>query len=661
MELALGIDTGGTYTDAVLVDYRTNEVLKGAKALTTRQDLSIGIRQAISEVLPVESRSQVVLVALSTTLATNALAEGRRGKVCLLLIGYDPDLVKSFGFTHELATSDVVYLAGGHNGLGEEAAPLDLAAARRAILERRASVDAFAISGYYSVRNPAHELQVKALVDELSGLPATCGHELTSRLNSVRRATTVTLNAHLILPLSELIRSVQATLREWDIHAPLMVTKGDGSLVRADWAAARPIETILSGPAASVVGASFLAGRKDVWVVDVGGTTTDIAGLRDGLPRLNKDGAQIGGWRTMVEAVDVRTTGLGGDSHVRLDSEHHLQIGPRRTVPLSLLAMQHPAALEQLRRWAGVATSGDAPEFVLAGKESAAGLSEGEQEVLQQLTESPQLVGLLLHSRRGGLRRKLEALETRQLVQRAAFTPSDALHVLGRYDAWNVEAARLGAEQLAARLRMPVLDFCELVVKTLAQKVAAELASKALEDELGSADWGKQMLAQALLDRATDSESKYELGVSFTLRRPLVAIGAPVAAYLPAVAELLHTELVIPPHAAVANAIGAVAGGIVQRLRAEISPLPESGLIRVHLLNGNHDFEILDDAIAFAERTLLPQVAALAVEGGAEQVQTHIERHIRTAPVADSDEQIFLSAELIFIAAGRPSAVRREA
>ncbi len=336
MNLSLGIDTGGTYTDAVLVNHDTGEVLAGAKALTTRHDLARGISGAIEAVFASQpardaalTPSDVTLVALSTTLATNTLAEGQRGAVCLILIGYERELMAQWGFDRQMTTDDVVHIAGGHDERGGDVAPLDEAAARAAILARKDTVEAFAISGYFSVRNPAHELRVRALVAELTGLPVTCGHELTSKLNAVRRATTVALNAHLILPLAELIASVRTTLDAWAIAAPLMVVKGDGSLVQADWAMQRPIETILSGPAASAVGAWHLAGRRDVWAVDVGGTTTDIARLHDGAPILNPEGATVGGWQTMVEAVDVHTTGLGGDSYVRLDDELKLLIGPR--------------------------------------------------------------------------------------------------------------------------------------------------------------------------------------------------------------------------------------------------------------------------------------------------------------------------------------------
>ncbi|GAG48148.1 unnamed protein product, partial [marine sediment metagenome] len=234
-------DTGGTYTDAALVDHASGEVLASAKALTTHHDLSIGIGQAVAAVFAGQafSPTQIGLVALSTTLATNAIVEGQGSPVCLLLIGYEPDLIRQYGFERELVTQDVVYLRGGHDGAGDEIAPLDEAAAREAILARRNRVEAFAVSGYFGVRNPAHELQVRALVEELTGpstgsghsLPVTCGHELTTRLNAVRRATTTTLNAQLIPLLRELIATVRRTLNEQGITAPLMVVKGDGSLV----------------------------------------------------------------------------------------------------------------------------------------------------------------------------------------------------------------------------------------------------------------------------------------------------------------------------------------------------------------------------------------------------------------------------------------------
>ena len=180
MTVALGIDTGGTYTDAVLVEHATGEVLASAKALTTRYDLSVGIGEAMAAVLEASQRlpksarlrKSVDLVALSTTFATNAIAEGQGSPVCLLLIGYDLELMEQYGFQRELVTEDVVYLQGGHDVLGNEVAPLDEDAAREAILDHRDRVEAFAVSGYFGVRNPTHELRVRRLVEELTA-PST--------------------------------------------------------------------------------------------------------------------------------------------------------------------------------------------------------------------------------------------------------------------------------------------------------------------------------------------------------------------------------------------------------------------------------------------------------------------------------------------------------
>ncbi len=674
MRIALGIDTGGTYTDAVFVTYPDGQVVAAAKALTTRHDLAQGIAEAIGAVFasaasegPGVTPDDIALVALSTTLATNTLAEGQRGRVALLLLGYDVELMREFGFERELATSDVVYIAGGHDGLGNEVAALDEAAARQAILARRDKVEAFAVSGYFSVRNPSHELRVKRLAEELSGLPVTCGHELTSQLNAVRRATTVALNAHLIAPLRELLEAVQDTLRRERIHAPLMVVKGDGSLVAAEFAMHRPIETILSGPAASVIGAWHLAGRQDVWTVDVGGTTTDIAALRGGWPVLNVDGARVGGWRTMIEAVDVLTTGLGGDSHVRVGrglGGHELQIGPRRATPLCMLAAEHPVVVDVLGE---VAASPPARwddglvEFLAPGRRGRGGVDAAAQRLLDQVSAAPvQAASLVERTRAGALaRRQVEELEERGLLRRAAFTPTDALHVLGTFQRWNVDASRLAATALARRAGTSVDDLCAAIVMRFSEQVATEVVSKVLEDEVGRPDWGREPVARELLRRALRGPFG-DLACALTLQRPLVAIGAPVAAYLPQAAGNLHTELIIPEHADVANAVGAVSGSIVQRARVVVNVLGGDGSVRVHgLPDGLADFVDLELAVRHAEQVMRSHLSRLASSAGAEHVELAMVREDLRAPVNGTvDQEVYLGSTLTFTAAGRPSPAR---
>jgi len=295
-------------------------------------------------------------------------------------------------------------------------------------------------------------------------------------------------------------------------------------------------------------------------------------------------------------------------------------------------------------------------------------LAEAEQELLDQLATGPRSMAQLAGSARIGAlaRRRIEDLARRGLVRRAGFTPTDALHVLGRYRQWDAEAARLGATLLAEQAGLTVEAFCEEIVRRFSVKVATELVSKILEDEIGRPNWEGEPTAAALLDRALDNRPeddparRSDLAYTLTLRRPLVAIGAPVAAYLPQVAAALHTDLIIPEHAEVANAVGAVSGGIVQRLQILISPLDGDSAVRLHLADGPRDFRSPDLAVAYAREVIAAQIEATARQEGADQVEVRMIRIDQWAPVAIGlNQQIYLGTELQFTAAGRPSPARR--
>ena len=207
MKLTLGIDAGGTYTDAVLIDPDSDQIKAKSKALTTPRDLSIGIAASLDG-LDVQDYQYVKLVSVSTTLATNSIVEGHGGRVALLLIGYDEVMMERSGLAKRLPVEGMCYIAGGHDVKGDEVCPLDTEAARQAILEFRDRVDAFAVSGYFSVMNPGHELRVRQLMADLSAAPVVCGHELTSKLNALKRVSTAVLNARLLPVIQRLLDSV---------------------------------------------------------------------------------------------------------------------------------------------------------------------------------------------------------------------------------------------------------------------------------------------------------------------------------------------------------------------------------------------------------------------------------------------------------------------
>ena len=260
-DLRLGIDTGGTYTDAVLVN-NADQVVAGVKALTTHSDLAVGIRSALAR-LPRSELGSVVLVSLSTTLATNAVVEGRGAPVGLILAGYSSAQAERSHIEQIVPDSHLLLLAGSHDATGSESAPLDLDTARTAVFKWNNNVSAIGVSAIFGVRNPAHEIMLREMIRTHTNLPVTCGHELASSLDAPRRAVTVAINASLIPFISKLIRSVQEILGNLSVDAPLMVVKGDGSLVRAEIALQRPVETVISGPAASVIGACHLSRSRN--------------------------------------------------------------------------------------------------------------------------------------------------------------------------------------------------------------------------------------------------------------------------------------------------------------------------------------------------------------------------------------------------------------
>ncbi|MEM6482562.1 MAG: hydantoinase/oxoprolinase family protein, partial [Pseudomonadota bacterium] len=333
MGMLLGVDTGGTYTDAVLIKDQTS-VIASAKALTTRHDLAIGVGEAVHKVLTQSAVSpdEITMASLSTTLATNALVEGQGGRIALVYIGFRESDLGTHGLNDALAGDPVLVLKGGHSHAGHEAHPLDETACS-AWLETVSGVSAFAVASQFATRNPDHEQRIAALIQGNTGKPVTCSHHLSSRLNGPKRALTAVLNARLIGMIAHLIEQAEDKLQQIGIDAPLMVVRGDGALISAAQAKEKPIETILSGPAASLVGARWLTKQETAIVSDIGGTTTDVALLREGRPAIDPAGAQVGPWRTMVEAVAMRTTGLGGDSEVHVVEdglEGGLTLGPRR-------------------------------------------------------------------------------------------------------------------------------------------------------------------------------------------------------------------------------------------------------------------------------------------------------------------------------------------
>ena len=319
------------------------------------------------------------MVSLSTTLTTNSVVEDLGAPICVLLPGYTEEQVKQSGLLEILLTHLVLTLEGGFDAVGAEQQALDEAGAALAIEKLQDQVSAFAISSMFGTRNSSHELRLKQMVNEITAMSVIYGHELASSLGAPRRALTAALNARMVPPIKELISSVQKILKVHQIKAPLMIVKGDGSPASVEHAIEKPITTVLSGPAASVIGACRLSGLDNAIIADMGGTTTDLAIVKNGQPRLCADGAKIGDWQPMVEAVRVNSIGLGGDSEIRFGGHKGLSIGPRRVVPTSLLATLYPEVIPKLKTQLARMATARSNRFVMR--------LENNQALLKQLNK----------------------------------------------------------------------------------------------------------------------------------------------------------------------------------------------------------------------------------------------------------------------------------
>ncbi|AWC20607.1 Acetophenone carboxylase gamma subunit [Aminobacter sp. MSH1] len=662
--LFLGIDTGGTYTDAVLWSEAhgpQGKVLAKAKSLTTRHDLAEGISGAVGAVLDRAgvNPAAIKLVSMSTTLATNALVEGQGGRVALVMIGFsEADLARD-GLKTALGTDPLVLCEGGHDVHGN-ARTLDLAALEAALPELTKTVSGFAVCAYFATRNPAHEIAARDLIRQKTGLPVTASHELSAKLGGPRRALTTLLNARLISMIDRLVAATEGFLEKRNIKAPLMVVRGDGALVSAEFARQRPIETILSGPAASLVGARHMTGLDNAVVSDIGGTTTDVAVLDHGRPRLDPEGATVGGFRTMVEAVAMRTFGLGGDSEVLLQEgglQPKMSLGPRRVVPLALAGMMHGEAVTaELERQLRAPNPGrmDGRFAVRTGvpEHLAAGLTAPEAKLYDQITAVPQPIDRLLTS--NAQNATLNRLVSRGLVHVCGFTPSDAAHVLGRQANWDETAARLGAE-LFARKRdgrgQPIAAspevLSERVLATLTRLSAEVILETAFaEDGLD----GAATVAHALVQRAVDSHP----GIArFTvaLDRPVIGLGASAPLHYAGLPQLVGNECVVPEDTDVANALGAVVGQVRVTAEARVSQ-PKEGLFRVAVGELVRDFIDEGAAMALAEAEARAIVAAKARDAGTDAAEIDVTVDFKVSTV--EGQRMFIEAHVLAIAVGRP-------
>ena len=659
MEIGLGIDAGGTYTDTVIYDMKQSRPLCKSKSLTTKWDFTEGIGNALAQ-LDQTQLQRVEMVALSTTLATNAIVEGDGQKVGMIIM-------PPYGL---FTPSDIPYepkaaVAGQLEISGEEIQPVDEAEIRR--IARRMvdgdDVKAFAVSGYASTVNPAHELTVKRIIREETGLFVTCGHELSDILNFRVRAHTAMLNARLIPRLARLLMNLEEVLSARGIHAPIVVVKGDGTLMSAEMARERPVETILSGPAASVAGARHLTGLDSALVVDMGGTTTDTAALLDGMVSVCNSGSNVGGYKTHVKALEIRTTGLGGDSLINWE-KGQFTIGPRRVAPVAWLGANGSNAEKTLafldnRMNPGAQSIQGMQILTLTGSTDHPDLTGQERNVIDLLKSRPYAIDELIQKTGVFIERSLgiDRLEERCIVQRYGLTPTDLLHITGRFNRWDQHLAGRFGRIVARVAHMDLADMAARLLEQAVERLALELLKRQLDHETDPDALDSCPVCRTLIkNMMTGGNDQYAMQIH--LKRPVVGIGAPIAFFLPRAAKALGARVIVPEDADVANAIGAITSNVLVKRKVRIISSQDGGYL-IEGLAKARKFKDFEKADTFAREALVGIVRDLGKIAGTScrTVELKTQDHL---PNSGFGTAIFMGREIQASLSGPPDIVLGE-
>ncbi len=638
MKYSMGIDAGGTYTDSIIIRDSDGKVVDSNKALTTYPDLLAGIRNSIDG-LDQKYLKDIKLVSVSTTLATNTILEKTGYPVALIFVG-------DYELPEKVPVDYYTVVAGGHDHHGAELLPLDMEALEAFVRKVGDKVSAFAVSSYFSIRNPAHELAIKERIQEITGLPVVCGHELSLDLGAYERGVTAYLNAQLIPIADHFIRSIREEMKHRGMDARLLMLKCDGSVVGINEALEKPIESIFSGPAASLVGASHLSGLKTCAVIDVGGTSTDVSMVEDGLPELCSEGAIVGGWQTKVKAIRMETSAMGGDSHVWVRNMK-TNIGPRRVIPLCVAAVRYPGFLEALK-------SGKTPaalrleenvqptRFFIKTGVLPSELGKYEKEIFERVEDTPtSLSDIFWKMEKMPSPRLLDSLIRKRLVQAIGFTPTDALHVLGEYTAWDAEASKVGAKLLERYTQKDSLEFCKQIKQEVARNMALNLMSYILKD-----------VPPPEIDRIIRSDKFAQ----FRLKLPVVLIGGPVIAFTEEVKKILDADIVVPKYAEVGNAVGALVGKGIKRVEILIKNTyakDKKRLILVFSPAGRETFGSFPEALDYADTLGKKLVMDYMTEAGLDKGQVQISMDRKDIALSEAGT-VPVETKLVFVGVGMP-------
>jgi N-methylhydantoinase A/oxoprolinase/acetone carboxylase beta subunit len=445
------------------------------------------------------------------------------------------------------------------------------------------------------------------------------GQSFTSELGIMERTVTAILNAKLLPIINDFLDGIEKSMKARDINGRIFVFKGDGGLMSIATAREMPVEMVLSGPAASLMGGKVLSGEDECWVVDMGGTSTDIACLDEGFPRLNMDGAMVGNWRTRVKGIDIWTSGLGGDSIVRLDKDYGLVVGPEKVMPLAIASVRYPNFKERLE------ATKDLEMFTAVRND------------MSRLTPKEKLLYDFVHANAPctwaemitGLEGKavvtstfLESMRLRGLLMRTGLTPTDALHHLGIFKSGDVAASNMGMKMFGDRMGEAPDALAHMMMKLMITRVGEELLKKGLIDS--GVKVGDDQAFKKLLRGSTGHEKLGGFGMRMSPGKTIVGIGAPAKEFILPLQDRIDGKVVVPENHEVGNAMGAVCSEVSELFSAQVYVRDDKFLV-FSPMSSPSQYSQLGEAINAARSLTSSTVRDRITRAGVEDVRVKVD------------------------------------
>lgn len=337
----IGIDMGGTNIDGVIIS--KGKIIKKIKNIVNREDIFNSILFTIKELVKDIDKSKIKRINLSTTISTNAIVENKISDVAMIL-----ETGPGINYDFNEISDDIFYIKGYIDHRGKIVKNIDIDEIENIKIKlKEKNIDSLAIVTKFSTRNPSFENKLNDYFkNDFNNI--TLGHSISGKLNFPRRVNTTYLNTAVYKTYENFVKNIKKALEKENINGDIFVLKADGGTMYLEDSKNKPVETILSGPAASFMGINALfKNEEDSVLLDIGGTTTDIFFLVDGIPVFEPMGIEIDGYKTLVRAIYSNSIGVGGDSVVEI-LNGKIKIGPERKDKPMALGGKYPTPTDAM-------------------------------------------------------------------------------------------------------------------------------------------------------------------------------------------------------------------------------------------------------------------------------------------------------------------------